>query len=177
MERIRCRLDVDPVGDDPQPVQLHDAPELREERCKPAVAAVRPDRLDHLVPADGLEPVGREEREEKPTLAARQLSLELATADRDGEPAAELHSRLVQADANIVPTRRGYNARERGTTQPYLTTEVRMAKQIKCECGFVVRGESDDDVVAGIEAHIASDHPELAGKVTRDDLLGWTEEV
>ena len=52
-----------------------------------------------------------------------------------------------------------------------------MVKQITCECGTVLRGSSDDEVVARAEEHIRSDHPELVGKVTRDDLLGWIEEV
>jgi predicted small metal-binding protein len=52
-----------------------------------------------------------------------------------------------------------------------------MAKQITCECGKVVRGATDDEVVATAEAHIASDHPELVGKITRDDLVSWIEEV
>ncbi len=52
-----------------------------------------------------------------------------------------------------------------------------MAKQISCECGYVIRGDTDDQVVALAEAHIQSDHPELVGKVTRDDLLAWVEEV
>jgi predicted small metal-binding protein len=52
-----------------------------------------------------------------------------------------------------------------------------MAKAIRCECGFVARGESDDEVVATIEPHIREDHPELVDKVGRDDLLGWIEEV
>lgn len=52
-----------------------------------------------------------------------------------------------------------------------------MAKQITCECGFVARADSDDDVVEQIRAHMRSDHPELLEKVSRDDLLGWIEEV
>jgi len=52
-----------------------------------------------------------------------------------------------------------------------------MAKQIKCECGTVIRGETDDEVVAGAESHMRQDHPELVGQVSRDDLLGWIEEV
>ena len=52
-----------------------------------------------------------------------------------------------------------------------------MSRQIKCECGFVARGESDDEVVAQIEGHIRSDHPELAETVTRDDIAGWVEVV
>lgn len=52
-----------------------------------------------------------------------------------------------------------------------------MAKQITCECGFVVRGETDDEVISRIREHMASDHPQLLDQVTRDDLLGWIEET
>jgi hypothetical protein len=52
-----------------------------------------------------------------------------------------------------------------------------MSKQISCECGKVIRGETDDEVVSRAEEHISSDHPDLVGKVTRTDLLGWVEEV
>ena len=52
-----------------------------------------------------------------------------------------------------------------------------MSKQITCECGFVARADSDDDVVGQIRDHMRSDHPELVDKVSRDDLLGWIEEV
>jgi predicted small metal-binding protein len=52
-----------------------------------------------------------------------------------------------------------------------------MAKAIECECGFIARGEDADEVIATIEGHIREDHPELVGKVTRDDPLGWIEEV
>jgi predicted small metal-binding protein len=52
-----------------------------------------------------------------------------------------------------------------------------MSKQITCECGFVARAESDDEVVEQIQGHMRSDHPELLDKVSRDDLLGWIEEV
>lgn len=50
-----------------------------------------------------------------------------------------------------------------------------MSRQIKCECGFVARGETDDEVVALIEGHIRSDHPELVGTLSRDEIAGWVE--
>jgi predicted small metal-binding protein len=50
-----------------------------------------------------------------------------------------------------------------------------MAKLINCECGQVVRGESDDELVAAAQAHIDRDHPELVGKLSRDDILGMAE--
>jgi predicted small metal-binding protein len=52
-----------------------------------------------------------------------------------------------------------------------------MSKQITCECGFVARADSDEEVVEQIQGHMRSDHPELLDKVSRDDLLGWIEEV
>jgi hypothetical protein len=51
-----------------------------------------------------------------------------------------------------------------------------MAKVINCECGYVVRGETDDELVANAEAHINEQHPELIGKLGRGDLLGMAEE-
>jgi predicted small metal-binding protein len=50
-----------------------------------------------------------------------------------------------------------------------------MAKLIRCECGFVARGESDDQVVGTIRQHLGSDHPALLDTVSRDDLLGWIQ--
>jgi len=52
-----------------------------------------------------------------------------------------------------------------------------MGKLINCECGQVVRGETDEEVVAAAEAHIVRDHPELVGKVTSDDLLAMAEDA
>jgi predicted small metal-binding protein len=52
-----------------------------------------------------------------------------------------------------------------------------MGKLINCECGQVVRGETDDELVANAEAHIRTDHPDLVGKISRDDLLGMAEEA
>jgi hypothetical protein len=52
-----------------------------------------------------------------------------------------------------------------------------MAKLINCECGQVVRGETDDELVANAEAHINRDHPEMVGKVSWEDLLGMAEEA
>jgi predicted small metal-binding protein len=52
-----------------------------------------------------------------------------------------------------------------------------MTKQITCECGFVARADSDDEVVARIREHMRTDHPQLLGEVSEDDLLGWIEET
>ena len=50
-----------------------------------------------------------------------------------------------------------------------------MAKLIRCECGFVARGDNDDDVISEIRAHMATDHPAALGSVSRQDLLGWIQ--
>ncbi len=52
-----------------------------------------------------------------------------------------------------------------------------MAKLINCECGQVVRGNTDDELIANAEAHIDRDHPDLVGKISRDDLLAMAEEA
>jgi len=52
-----------------------------------------------------------------------------------------------------------------------------MAKLINCECGYVVRGETDDELLAKAEAHIDQAHPELAGQVSSADLLAMSEEA
>lgn len=51
-----------------------------------------------------------------------------------------------------------------------------MAKLINCECGQLVRGETDAELIANAQAHIDRDHPELIGKVSREDLLAMAEE-
>jgi len=51
-----------------------------------------------------------------------------------------------------------------------------MAKVINCECGYIVRGETDDELVANAEEHMRDRHPEMADEVSRDQLLGMAEE-
>lgn len=52
-----------------------------------------------------------------------------------------------------------------------------MAKHITCECGFIARSDSDEGVIEAIRDHMRADHPDLLDRVSRDDLLGWIEEV
>jgi predicted small metal-binding protein len=52
-----------------------------------------------------------------------------------------------------------------------------MAKAINCECGFVARGATDDEVVEVIRGHMATDHPALLASVDHADLYGWIEEI
>ena len=52
-----------------------------------------------------------------------------------------------------------------------------MGKVINCECGEVVRAETDDELVQKVEQHVGEAHPELVGKMSRDDVLGMAEEA
>jgi predicted small metal-binding protein len=52
-----------------------------------------------------------------------------------------------------------------------------MAKVINCECWFVARGGTDDQVVEAIRAHMTTDHPDLLASVEPRDIYGWIEEV
>jgi hypothetical protein len=46
-------------------------------------------------------------------------------------------------------------------------------KLIRCECGYIARGENDDQVVGVIRGHLATDHPAVLASVTQQDLLSW----
>ena len=48
-------------------------------------------------------------------------------------------------------------------------------KLIRCECGYVARGDSDEKVVGMIRGHMASDHPALVTSVSDQDLLSWVQ--
>jgi predicted small metal-binding protein len=52
-----------------------------------------------------------------------------------------------------------------------------MARQITCECGHIVRGESEDEVVDRTLDHLRSDHPALAGEITRAEIVALIEVV
>ena len=51
-----------------------------------------------------------------------------------------------------------------------------MGKMINCECGEVVRADSDQELIAAVKAHIARDHPDLLDKLKPEDILGMAEE-
>ena len=52
-----------------------------------------------------------------------------------------------------------------------------MAKVINCECGETVRADSDDELVRKVEQHVAAAHPDLVGKMSREDVLAMAEEA
>jgi predicted small metal-binding protein len=51
-----------------------------------------------------------------------------------------------------------------------------MTKVVNCECGYVVRGTDDEQLFENLESHIAEQHPDLVGTITREDLLSMAEE-
>jgi predicted small metal-binding protein len=54
---------------------------------------------------------------------------------------------------------------------------LQMAKLIKCECGYIARGDTDDEVIGKIEMHIHDEHPDLVDKLSRDDIFGMIEQT
>jgi predicted small metal-binding protein len=50
-----------------------------------------------------------------------------------------------------------------------------MAMVINCECGQIVKAETDDELVAVVEGHIQRDHPDLVGRMSREDILAMAE--
>ena len=50
-----------------------------------------------------------------------------------------------------------------------------MAKVINCACGETIRGESDDELVSNVEAHVQSDHPDMVGTMSREQILGMAQ--
>jgi predicted small metal-binding protein len=52
-----------------------------------------------------------------------------------------------------------------------------MAKVINCDCGYTVRGETDEELLAAAHKHIDEQHPEMKDKVTDQDLLAQAQEA
>ncbi len=52
-----------------------------------------------------------------------------------------------------------------------------MAKQVTCECGYVIRAATEGEVVQGVRDHMRADHPELLDRVSEEDIRSWIEEV
>jgi hypothetical protein len=55
--------------------------------------------------------------------------------------------------------------------------EPRRTKRISCVCGKVVEGADDDELWENAQTHLAADHPDLVGKVSREDILAQAEEL
>jgi predicted small metal-binding protein len=46
-----------------------------------------------------------------------------------------------------------------------------LTKVVHCECGTDVQAESEDELVEKVEEHINESHPELVGKMSREQIL------
>lgn len=52
-----------------------------------------------------------------------------------------------------------------------------MAKRITCDCGYVVEGENDDELLEKAREHIRTAHADQVGNVADQDLLAMAEEL
>ena len=52
-----------------------------------------------------------------------------------------------------------------------------MPKIVNCECGEVVRADDEDELVRKVDDHVDEKHPDLKGKLSRNDILAMAEEV
>lgn len=149
------------------------SPELRQQSRERQVGCSGrpggPQRLGQLVAADDAIATDGEVREEAASLPARQLVLDAPAGHSNHEAPAQLNPspfalRLpLGHSAKLPPTPNRDNAA--------------MAFVIKCDCGYVSRGETEEELVEETNRHIADVHPGMAGKVSRDDLLAMAEEL
>ena len=103
-----------------------------------------PDRLDQLVAADRARPLEHEVREEHATLPAGKALLDAVSVELYHEAPAELHVGV----AGALQPRSNVSANIRERPDPDNRPRYQpMARQITCECGQIVRGETEDEVV------------------------------
>jgi predicted small metal-binding protein len=50
-----------------------------------------------------------------------------------------------------------------------------MTQVVHCPCGHDVRGESDDELVGAVEQHVQEAHPDMVGKMSREEILSSAE--
>jgi hypothetical protein len=81
---------------------------------------------------------------------------EVADGDVPTVPEGTLHARRV-GDVTALPSM--------------------AVKRINCVCGSVVEGDDDDELWEKAQRHLRDDHPDLAGKVARDDIVAQAEEI
>ena len=51
-----------------------------------------------------------------------------------------------------------------------------MATMFRCECGKELRGASDDELLAAVAMHLASEHRDLPATLSREALLAMAVE-
>ena len=150
-------------------------PDLREERCERGFRGVRraarPEDVYELGTGDHPRPVRREVGEEQSALPSGECLLDALSGHLGDEAPAKLDPRAAarQGSSKVTASGGSDNAgvHEEGAV---------MGKVVNCECGEVVRADSDGELVASVEAHVARNHPDLVGKLSREDILGMAEE-
>lgn len=51
-----------------------------------------------------------------------------------------------------------------------------MSRLIVCECGVVVHGETEPEVLSAARRHMEANHPVIAEKITDSELLALSHE-
>jgi predicted small metal-binding protein len=46
-----------------------------------------------------------------------------------------------------------------------------MSIRLECPCGELILAESEDELVDNANAHLETEHPDLTGEYTRDQIL------
>jgi hypothetical protein len=49
-------------------------------------------------------------------------------------------------------------------------------KVVHCPCGVNVEGETNEQLVENVQAHIATDHPEQVGKYSSEEIVGMAHD-
>lgn len=49
-----------------------------------------------------------------------------------------------------------------------------MTKVVHCECGYVARGQTDEELVADMQRHVTEDHP--GTEMTREQVIAMATE-
>jgi predicted small metal-binding protein len=95
-------------------------------------------------------PVTDEPRERDPALRTGQLTRQLSSFGSHDEAPTQLHD--------------------------HISDNIHMSKRIVCECGYIVRGEDDDQLVELGREHMQANHPAIAAVITAEQLLEMAEE-
>jgi predicted small metal-binding protein len=51
-----------------------------------------------------------------------------------------------------------------------------MTLVVHCECGANPSGETEDELVSAVQAHVKEAHPEMADQMSRDQILAMAHE-
>jgi hypothetical protein len=50
-------------------------------------------------------------------------------------------------------------------------------KRLTCVCSTVLEAEDDDELWAKVLVHVAAEHPDLVGKLSREEIFERAEEI